>query len=154
MDYQLRTTQRNIVFLQKHQSVKTKYRQNLPALDWVHGHAIFMPLRPLPASDCACIARPHSISLTILAKARMFTTTIAASLSTARVARAQNVKIQHVLKISEHNWKLSLKFSMITDPVKLHKLSICYKRKLQGNNWGYQLRTSNRNPLNTCNTVN
>lgn len=70
------------------------------------------------------------------------------------LAKALNIKIKHVLKISERNRKLSLKISMIPGPVKLHKLRVCYKRKLKGNNWGYWLCTSNRNPSNTHDTVN
>lgn len=148
------------MFLQKHQSVKTKYRQNLSALDWVHSHAIFMLLRPLPDADGTRIAHIHIafhwqfwqkpgclLPLLLLLSAPLQNLR-------ARIARALNIKIKHVLKISECNQKLSLKFSMIPGPAKLHKLRICFKRKLKGNNWGCWLHTSNRNPPNPHDTVN
>ena len=64
----------------------------------------------------------------------------------ARVAKALNIKIKHVLKVNEHNQKLSLKFSTIPGPVKLNKLRICCNRQLQGNNWRYWLCASSRKP--------
>lgn len=108
---------------------------------------LFLRLFPNSQPQTTPAVPSPKTSLTILACLLSLLLLLSAPLQNlcARGVGAQNTKIKHVLKISEPNWKLSLKFSMTPGPGKLQKLIICYRRKRKGNNLGYWLHTSNGN---------
>lgn len=108
---------------------------------------LFLRLFPNSQPQTTPAVPSPKTSLTILACLLSLLLLLSAPLQNlcARGVGPQNTKIKHVLKISEPNWKLSLKFSMTPGPGKLQKLIICYRRKRKGNNLGYWLHTSNGN---------